>query len=390
MKRKAQARVDEFVWILFGGLVIIMVLLFAFGTQPTTEENVTTGVTTITGEFSIGEVKEDVSRSIRIGSFGVSFVVGPNVLAEEDDIEVSRSLLSSKNFKFSGRIEEDLSLVTSGFLTIDVLDTNSLGNLQVKINDETIFNQKVSSGQINIPISNNLLKSFNVIEISSSGPGLMFWATSFYKIDHVEFGINIFGKSEKTQSFAVTRGELENFKLGEVIFSVLERQGSGDLIIRINNRIVFKGIPSGTFRQSFDAFDVGLATEANTIIFSTESGTAYRIDNAELIIIHESESKKSRSFNLVLSESDLNRLSGTDKGIIKFFVVNSNQLGSLKITITDSTGVTREIATLIDLTAGRTRKVSFDDSEVKTGTNLVTFEAVDQGSYTLSNLEFLT
>lgn len=338
----------------------------------------------------MGIVSQEVSKLIRIGDFSVSFTVGPNILAEENDFEIKKGLFTTQDFKFSGRIEENLDLVTSGFLTLDVLDTNSLGNLVVKVNNNVIFNQKATTGQIDIPIDKSFLKNFNVVEISSDGPGLKFWSTSYFKIEKAKFGINLFGKSDKTQSFLLQKPELENFKMGEVTFTIRNREGTGDLIIRINNRLVFKGIPSGTFTQSFDAFDVGLATDTNSIIFSTETGTNYEIQNAELLVTHESETRKTRTFNLVLSDSDIGKLQGVNRGAIKFFVVDSNNLGELKIKITNPTGVTHDIATLSSVAQLQTKIITFDDSDVRSGTNSVVFEAVGNGGYTLSNLEFIT
>lgn len=379
---KAQA--DEFVWILLAGMIAIIVMLFAWGTPP--KEGNITNITEIREAFVVGSFPQDIPRNIRIGDFDISFAVGSTTISEKRNIQVKKGIFDSKDFSMSGRIEQDMGLVTSGFLIIEVLETNSLGNLVVKVNDEIVFNQKVNPGEVNIPIDKNILRSYNVIEISTTGPGWKVWSTSYYKLERIVFGINFFGNVEKIYNFQLYEHELTNFKNGEVVFRVDERDGVGDLTIRINGKIMFKGIPSSIFRESFNIFDVGLVKGINEIRFSTEKGTSYKIDDAEVIITHEEIGTKSKSFSFSVSDSDYDRLKRGYNGKIKFIIIDSNFLGNLIVTIKDADGVEHPAEIIQSYSIGEEKTITFSKNDVKPGVNIVTFEASGSGSFTISNL----
>ena len=183
--RKGQAKIDEFIWVVTIGMVVIAVLLFTLGSKPGSEGNTTENITEIMGEFRVGAVNKDIPRNIRIGDFSVSFTLGSNTIKEDSDIEIRKGLFETKDFKMSGRIDDDLDLVTGGFLVIEILDYSDAGNLIVKINDREVYNQITNPGEINIPLEKSDLKSYNVIELSASSPGWKFWSTSIYKIDKI-------------------------------------------------------------------------------------------------------------------------------------------------------------------------------------------------------------
>ncbi len=388
MKQKGETKIDEFIWIVGTGMVIIAVLLFTLPSEKqVSSDNTTQNITEIRGEFRVGAVSKDIPRSIRIGDFSVSFTLGSNTVREERDIEVKKSLFETKDSKISGRIDEDLNLVTGGFLVIDVLDYSKVGNLIVKINDKEVYNQETNPGEVNIPLEKSDLKSYNVIELSSSGPGWKFWSSSIYTIDKVKFGINLYGRSEKTYQFQLDESELKTFSSGSVAFDVADKEGDGNLIIKLNEKLVFKGDPSRTFRKSFDIFDVGLSKGNNEISFSTETGTVYELDDAQIIISHQETSRKKRSFSFIITESDLTKLKGNKRGVIEFFVVDSNFLGSLKLSTTDADGNEHPVGVLSSFKEGEVVRMNYDDSDVSVGTNTINFESLDDGSFTLSNLE---
>ena len=56
----------------------------------------------------------------------------------------------------------------------------------------------------------------NFIDITTTSPGLRFWATSVYRIDRMRFKLNFFGVQEKKHDFQVFQDELRKFKYGQV------------------------------------------------------------------------------------------------------------------------------------------------------------------------------
>jgi hypothetical protein len=228
----------------------------------------------------------EISNSHYIGDFTVTSVSGSETIKTVNNVEVRKSLNEDKGVTFSGGIEKDMSMVTDGYLIIDILYTNNEGNLIVKLNNEVILDSKVLPGETKIPIDKGLLGSYNVIEISTSCPGWKFWSSSIYKIDKIEFGIDVFGNMEKKETFEVSRDEIINFNVGRVEFSINSYQGDGRLTVKINNHKIFEDKRQGNIVLNFNYVDVGLVRGENTISFSTDTGTTYDIGNAQITIIH--------------------------------------------------------------------------------------------------------
>jgi hypothetical protein len=233
------------------------------------------------------EGTEQLSRPIYIGDFTVSYARGTETVKTESNIEVKKSMSEDKKTTISADITRDMSLVTDGSLILDVFYTNGGGNLVVKFNNEVVYDDKPSTGEITIPLDNNLLKSYNVIEVSTSKSGWMFWTTSDYQIEKLEFKINYFGDIEKKEIFEVYADELTGFKEGLVSFNVINYEGTGHLKVDINGYTLYDGVRRGPFELSFNFADVGLVKGMNTISFTTEKETSYEIQNAKIVITHE-------------------------------------------------------------------------------------------------------
>jgi len=232
------------------------------------------------------EIPSEIREERFFPDISVSFAAGSEALKTERNVLVRRSMYENKYFKMSARIRQDLEFVTGGMITIDIFDTNREGNLIVKVNDEVFYDRSTPSGRIKIPVKKELLRSYNSIEISS-GSTWKFWTSSFYRIDKIDFSINLFGGKEHVEYFSVSDDALRNFKSAKLQFEVRDYSGDGNLIIKINDHVIFDGQPHRIFSQNFDSFDVGLVKDRNTLAFSTESGTNYQLKNVKIIITHE-------------------------------------------------------------------------------------------------------
>ena len=386
MKMKGQAKPDEFIWVFFAGMLAIVIMLFFWGT-PSVEENATENISAQTRDvFTIGTYESVVPRIIRIGDFSVSHTAGSQTLETRKYVEVKKGLFDDKKFSFSAEIGEDFSNVIDGWINLYVLEGGE-GRLIVKVNGNVIYNEKTSPGKVVINVDKNTLKKYNVIEISSGMPGLQFWSTSIYNIEKAEFGVNVYGNLVKQYDFNLYSSELKDFAGGQVKFNVEEREGSGDLMIKINQRTLFKGIPSGSFTQDFEIFDVGLVKGVNSIEFSTEKDTTYKLDDVQILINHKEKSSKSRSFSFRITDDDMRKLEGGKKGRINFNLVDTDFSGNLGIKIIDSEGKDHNLDYVQAYSIGRTLSVYFGPSDVKVGTNYVQFYVIGSGKFTLGDLQ---
>ena len=367
---------DEFIFVLLAGLIFIGVLIVVWGVPG--EEGVNGNQTIISEPFSIGMFPKDVARQVSIGDFKVSYAVGSGVLEAKRDVSVS----SKEKFSMSGAIDQDMSVVTGGFLNVYVRETNQQGNLIVKVNGKEVFNQRVTAGKIEIPLQKEDLTDYNIIEVSASGAGWKFWVTPYYKIDRVEFGASFYGNLAKTEEFQVYPDELNNFRSAEVSFKLKDYSGDGDMIISINSRRIFSGQPNLDFHQSFIQYDVGLTRGLSSISFSAESGASYDIGDAVVSIIREESATKSKSFGFTVGNSWNDNLDGT----ISFYISDTDYKGNLMVTITDTAGNKHPAEVFQSYSIGQTKKIDINKDYVDRGNNTVTFEAT-AGNFVLSNVE---
>ncbi len=388
MKIKGQAKPDEFIWVLFAGMLAIVIMLFFWGT-PKVEENQTENITAQAREiFTIGSFDENVPRVIRIGDFSVSHTAGSETIETRKYVEISKGLFDDKKYSFSAEINDKLDNVIDGWINLYVLNAGE-GRLIVKINGNVVYNQKTIPGKVFINLDKSLLKNYNVIEISSGMPGIQFWSTSNYAIEKVEFGVNVYGNLVKSYDFTLYGSELKSFTGGEVKFNVEDREGFGNLIIKINGRDIFRGVPSGSFSKSFEIFDVGLVNGVNNIEFSTERDTNYKLDDVQIIISHREESSKSRTFSFKITDSDYEKLQKGKKGRVSFMLLDSDFNGNLALKIIDTSGQEHQLDYVQSYAIGKTINVYFGPNDVGVGTNYVKFTVVGTGKFTLSNLEVI-
>ncbi|MEM4368348.1 MAG: hypothetical protein QW350_03530 [Candidatus Aenigmatarchaeota archaeon] len=388
MKMKGQAKPDEFIWIFFAGMLAIVIMLFFWGT-PTVEENQTINNTVQLNEpFTIGTYDQEVPRIIRIGDFSISHMSGSEIISTKKYIDVSKGVFDNKKFSFSAEIPENMENIIDGWINLYVLDGGE-GRLLVKINDNIVYNQKTKPGKIIVPVEKKYLKQYNVIEISSSIPGIQFWSTSIYSIEKIEFGVNVYGNLIKSYDFLLYGSELKTFKKGEVKFNVEEREGVGNLIIKINGRDIFRGIPSGSFSKEFEMFDVGLINGVNTIEFSTEKDTKYKLDDVEVLINHMEKYNKSKTFSFVIKDSDFQKLQNGKKGKISFTIIDSDFNGNMILKIKDSNGQEHNLDYISSYSLGKNVVVYFGPNDVSVGTNYLTFYIKGDGVFTIANLDII-
>ena len=367
---------DEFIFVLLAGLLMIGILLIAWGVPG--QEGVNGTQVIIEDPFSIGIFPKDVPRQVSFGDFKVSYAVDSKVIESKTNVEVK----GKDKFSMSGMIDQDMSMVTGGFLTIHVRETNKQGDLVISVNGKEVFSQAVTVGKVEIPLQKEDLKDYNIIEITTAKSGWKFWSTPVYELDTVEFGANFYGNIAKAEEFHVYPEDLRSFRSGEVSFRLKEYSGSGDLMISINGHRIYKGQPSLNFYQSFNQYDVGLVQGINSISFSAESGASYDVADALLTIIREESAKKSRSFDFTVGNSWNEDLEGT----VSFYISDADYAGNLLVTITDTGGNKHPTEAIQSYSIEQTKTINFDKDYVDRGKNTVTFEATS-GNFVISNVE---
>lgn len=232
----------------------------------------------------------DITRTIFFDDFKVSYLVGPETVDSMNNFEISKSYLSENSATLVGIIDQDkLNIVTDGFIRLVVESKNDAGDLIIIFNDKEVFKQNPGYGEVIVPISKDMIKRSNVVQIKADNPGLKFWMSNVYRFRTAEFGINVQGISFKDLTFNLDENDITNFKFGKISFKVTDYNPNAlnDLIIKINDNLVYKGAPSlGAFPPVvFDKNKAGLNTGENILSFSVESEAFYQLTDVRLVIV---------------------------------------------------------------------------------------------------------
>jgi hypothetical protein len=233
------------------------------------------------------------SRPIFLGDINVRYFVGPEILAAKENFEVTKSYFKeSKETLVVSIPSEKLQLITDGYFSFSVQSTNKEGNLIVIFNGYEIFNRKVDAGNITIPIDRSLINNTNTIVLQATSPPLYkFWSTTIYNIKELNFVANYQDISKRERLFDLSDREMANFKYFRLTGTVGEGSKPSELMIKINNQLVYSKIPplallNETFEKTIIGDAIYLKAANNTISFSFEKEATYKIDDAFLIVYY--------------------------------------------------------------------------------------------------------
>jgi hypothetical protein len=226
-----------------------------------------------------------IRRTIVLGDVTVSYLVGEEVIDSKEDFEVVGGYFERFPAYLSGIISTELlPAIKAGTIRLVVRESNEVGNLIVKFNDEEIFNRMAVPGEYLIDIDPRAIKRSNTIAISSGAPLWRFWISSIYKFSLASFEIEYEEKKFKDMEFVLAPEEVLYFKSGKISFRCKKCEPVEDLLIEINGVRVFKGRPPLLyFTQDFGP-EIPLNIGSNRLSLSTEAGAYFDISDLAITI----------------------------------------------------------------------------------------------------------
>lgn len=277
---QAQVRIDEFVFVLLAGLVLILIFMFAWVTPPPEEKPPVT-VPPI-GEVSLPVVYEPTIVEIK-------YALGLEVLTSKENVEVAAGLITSEEINLVVMLTEGkLAEITDAFVVIIVDYTNKLKPLIVTVNEKEIYRDVPEPGTLYLQVEKDLLKLKNIVTIKTEFPGILkFWQTSRYKLGEAKFGVNIYGPAFRDFEFTLEKHAVKYFKYGKLEFEVVDREKEKNLIVKINDQLLVKGV--ALIREKYErTFGPGYVKEGkNVLSFSTEPDGKYKLKDITLTIVYE-------------------------------------------------------------------------------------------------------
>lgn len=275
-------KIDEFVFVLLAGLVLIIIFMVGFPSiqQQGGNANESANVTNATAG--------NVTRFVSLGDFTVSYSLGTEVLGSKTNVDFYKGYFSELDANLIGSISDSkLAILTGATLTIIVDNTNNLGPLIVLINGQQIYDNYTSVGTVVIPVDKSLLKSSNVVSIQTDYSDWRFWDRSYYHIQSAKLEIQYQGSSFKDFDFTIGSDEFNSFQYASLTFN-LNTAGeslSNSLKIAINGNEFFHNVPP-LLSFSKEIIKPFLQLGDNRISFSADPTATYNIQSATITIVH--------------------------------------------------------------------------------------------------------
>lgn len=322
MARKGYS--DDFMWVLLIAIILLVVVgvfsYFVPYTGPLT--NITIS------EFSPGEVgytQDYAARTIDLKTFTVG-EDQQSLLRSFPQMELITSL-------FGGNVETyqiavpDYHLETARGVRIDfsIAQTNQYGNLVMKWNGREVANRKLSSGPYDLFIERQHVRESNTLEVSATGPGMLFWASTVYQLKNVN--VNLEYGPQRVIPFEMLPSEMAKFDRAELSSYVT---GTGTLRITVNGAHVYSGTPQGVLREEFTLFDAPIRAGQNIITFIDDTGTYTMRDTLFKVFVTGDQSVARHRFNL--TDEHFNFLANSIfRGRVMYRIDNIARSGSLDI-----------------------------------------------------------
>jgi hypothetical protein len=234
------------------------------------------------------------SRSMLLPDFSIEYTPNTKTLDSKDNVVISKGYFSEQSESLVGTLDDrDFNSVVDGNIQLLVESTNNLGNLVIEFNGKEVFNNKVTTSFLEIPVNKSMIRKTNFIKIYATAPGWQFWATTTYKIRNVKFDVNI--QVVSTVSFPFTLFDIErnNFNHFQLIARAKDYSTPiQEMQIAINGQIVFWQPPSVPFVNmifSRDILGIDLfLLQNNTISFKLEKEVSYDFTNVMLLVFYRS------------------------------------------------------------------------------------------------------
>lgn len=231
------------------------------------------------------------SRSLLFGipDFYITYAEGNKTIKYKENVLITKGYFSEETLTLTLPInKEELSLTKGAYIKLLIKESNYVGNLIVIFNGEEIFNRKVGKGLIELFIDKKMIRENNIITVKAGLPGWKFWMNTAYKID-IKFLLILEGALAKTFTFDLEPIEVSNFN--HFLLSYYTPKPIPEIMISINNQIVFLGKPPITFfNQNISKDILGnplfLAKGENKLAFNLRKEGTYEIRNLNLIIFY--------------------------------------------------------------------------------------------------------
>ncbi len=228
---------DAFVVGLVGGLMIIAILIAAFGpgfdmSGYSAAPPVYKIAKNLTAATLVGEEEKEFSK-VYTFDFDVSNVKRTRTEGTEYKKVYSGLFFGEDSLKLWMRAQD----VEDARVSFRVTDTNGYGPLVIRVNGNAVFSEVLNIGEYSIELPVNESNYDYNVDILAGSSGARMWAPAFYELKDVNLEITSYAVSSSQVKF--TMDDFQRFSRGEVQLQFDDRFGRA--VVEMNGREIFRG-----------------------------------------------------------------------------------------------------------------------------------------------------
>ncbi|MBI5061035.1 MAG: hypothetical protein HZB67_01860 [Candidatus Aenigmarchaeota archaeon] len=361
---------DAFIVGLVGGLIILAVLMAAFGPgfSVTAYGSASTPelVKNLSGATLVGEEEKEFSKVYNL-DFAASNV--KQTRTETAEKKVYSGLMFGQDALRMWMRAED---VQDARVSFHVRNTNGYGPLIIKVNGNAVFSQVLNIGDYDIELPKDTNVSEYNVEISAGSSGARMWAPAFYELESVKLEITSYVLSSAQMKF--TMDDFQKYSRGELQLQLDDRFGK--IIVELNGREIFRG-----YAESFELvkFSDRIGYE-NLLTIKSERDSRFT-GTATLNIYYKDivKTKIELPFNITSRQ-----YSDGLRGYIKFYLADVSRDGGYTVKIYNNG---EQLFSDYQKAEEGYESFLFGKGNVRVGENLLVIEAVDKAAFYTRNVE---
>lgn len=369
-------------YIIFGGFQFIQEAGNEYKFVPATR-NATPTPGIVEEENFVGnrEVEDFKNFFLSEKPFKVTRVSREESLVSFKNLWIENGLFNREDYtKTFTLTDEEIEKLKESKISINVDATNLYGRLIIGLNGKRIFSDFVEAGK-EIPVNVSLFKKTNNLVVTAESSSWRIWAPTVYVLD-LNLESSFFGESSQSFGFVVPKNDCP-VKYARIILSVQNKTGSGNLVVRLNNNMVFNSTP--TSRQWIE-FNDTVKCGNNTIGMVSEGNVNFDISGVQVVIFWERNATKNLEYNLEISSYQYNQLPGKI-----YFKIDKifGEPTSLDVKIIDTRGHGHSSIVQGIIEEGKTISIDIPKDYVGIGDNKVVFSVTGDGGLTISNIRIV-
>ncbi len=307
--------VDEFVYFLVGGLVILGILLAVFNLQY------------------IGQ-----PTGFSVGGFGSPVFVGT---AEFDNVETLYASFDANNFLETNVYNLGTRQLSSGLLfgsssaklnvgeadstavSFDVTKTNGYGSLIIKLDDKIAEENRLEEGRYEFSLG-----PAKQVEIASGSSDWRIWAPALYELENLKITANSYPREKSTYTFELE--DKEKIETARIDFTLDSNAGS--LLLKLNGDVVYD---SALNPMQSIFIDASKLDDLNILTFDAQPDSKFS-GLATIVLTRKTLQEKELRADVNLTDAEYSKFR---KGTLAFDVVDVFSPGGYSIKITNGNRV---------------------------------------------------